>query len=246
MRLAFMRRALFVVFALGLIRLSPASAQENEAEKLFREMEKKIAAAKGIEADVDMDLTDIKRKAEGKFKVSLLLTRDNKARLKLAGKMEGMDVRMDLISDGSRLKASKRPAPPGKEIEEKATPKYLHAMLARTLSRIGLAGVDAVLAERKAGEKEKAPEIESLIRLSDFKSGGQENIRGHAAKVLSYSAHVQKHNDTVSVTLWLDATTLLPLKRVVTTMKDPVRITELYNRFTLDPKVDAKAFELPK
>ena len=45
-------------------------------------------------------------------------------------------------------------------------------------------------------------------------------------------------------TLWIDARTLLPLKYVIG--DDTGRLTEIYHEFTLDPKVDARAFELPK
>jgi outer membrane lipoprotein-sorting protein len=52
--------------------------------------------------------------------------------------------------------------------------------------------------------------------------------------------------DDAEVTLWIDAKTLLPLKRTVVTKRDVVHLTETYRDFKLDPKVDAKAFELPK
>jgi hypothetical protein len=46
------------------------------------------------------------------------------------------------------------------------------------------------------------------------------------------------------MTLWIDAKTLLPLKRAY--VLDNMRIVENYHEFRLDPKIDAKAFELPK
>ncbi len=42
--------------------------------------------------------------------------------------------------------------------------------------------------------------------------------------------------------------TNLPLKRIMTTKvdKDTLTITETWSKLTLDPKIDAKKFELPK
>lgn len=54
---------------------------------------------------------------------------------------------------------------------------------------------------------------------------------------------------TCQVILWIDAETLLPLKRLVAfegNQGKPGRITETNSEFTIDAKVDAKLFELPK
>src|SRR5262249_34852319 len=51
--------------------------------------------------------------------------------------------------------------------------------------------------------------------------------------------------DEVVFSVWIDTKTLLPLKRLIVT-KSLGTITEHYNEFTLDPKVPATAFKLPK
>jgi hypothetical protein len=43
---------------------------------------------------------------------------------------------------------------------------------------------------------------------------------------------------------WIDRETLLPLKHVI--RWEGLTWTEFYNYFTLNPKVDVKAFELPR
>ena len=48
------------------------------------------------------------------------------------------------------------------------------------------------------------------------------------------------------ITLWIDAKTLLPLKRSFTLKIDMIPISETYDRFVLDPKIEARAFDLPK
>jgi hypothetical protein len=68
------------------------------------------------------------------------------------------------------------------------------------------------------------------------KAGAAEKVGGRDARVISYLWGGQR------ITLWLDNKTLLPLKRVYTLEK--MHITEIYTAFNLDPKIDARAFEL--
>src|SRR5882724_2757346 len=92
------------ILALGFLAatLVPAAlAQDKEAEKLFREMEKKIKGAKALEIVFTYQL-------EGKTaKGSLLLTNDDKARLRVSGHyypgVEGNPI-FELVSDGKRFK----------------------------------------------------------------------------------------------------------------------------------------------
>jgi len=85
------------------------------------------------------------------------------------------------------------------------------------------------------------------IQVSDFKSGPAEKVGGREAKVVHYRfGEGDMGPDDAEVTLWIDAKTLLPLKRTVVTKRDVVHLTETYRDFKLDPKVDTKAFELPK
>ncbi|MBI3466661.1 MAG: hypothetical protein HY000_26910 [Planctomycetes bacterium] len=87
----------------------------------------------------------------------------------------------------------------------------------------------------------------------NFKEGAPEKVGGRQARVLSYKlGYAQGDNAAVPdaekngtpVTVWIDSKTLLPLKHVIAW--EGHRWTEFYNDFTLDPKIDAKAFELPR
>src|SRR5262245_54604687 len=78
--------------------LSPALAQDNEAEKLFRGMEKKIKEAPAFEVSFAYQVE--KKKTTG----SLLLTNDNKARLKVSGFQGKAKAGFESIGDGKRLK----------------------------------------------------------------------------------------------------------------------------------------------
>jgi len=87
-------------------------------------------------------------------------------------------------------------------------------------------------------------EVEKHILLSDFRMGPDEMVEGREAKVLHYRRGSKK--DGITVTLWLDTKTLLPVKRVAAFEGTKARIIDLYREFVLDPKVDASAFDLPK
>jgi outer membrane lipoprotein-sorting protein len=49
----------------------------------------------------------------------------------------------------------------------------------------------------------------------------------------------------MSVAVWIDVKTGLPVKRVVTTAKDTMTVVETYRKLTLDAQPDVKKFELP-
>src|ERR1700730_8935350 len=101
-----MRYGLSVLLVTAL--LPTAQAQDNEAEKLFRDLERKIKAANAVQATVDIELRAIKGSEEDSKladKVSkatgfLLLTKDSKVRLKISGEYLGME----LVSNGKQLK----------------------------------------------------------------------------------------------------------------------------------------------
>jgi hypothetical protein len=79
--------------------------------------------------------------------------------------------------------------------------------------------------------------------------GAAEKVGGRNAKVVRYWFG-DRVKGGVEVTLWVDAKTQLPLKRVVDLGKNrgvvSGIITESYHGFALSPKIDRKAFELPK
>src|SRR5262245_47799855 len=86
------------------VPLPVALAQDNEAEKLFRDMEKKILAAKSFQITFDYQIEDLTRKKRTTNGI-LLLAKDNKARLKISGYFGGKrDAPFELVSDGKQLK----------------------------------------------------------------------------------------------------------------------------------------------
>jgi len=85
------------------------------------------------------------------------------------------------------------------------------------------------------------------IQLSDFKDAGKEKVGERNTQVIEYTATEKDAKEGLSMKMWLDAETHLPVKLAVTGGQSDVKnLTETYSEFILDPEVDAKSFEAPK
>jgi outer membrane lipoprotein-sorting protein len=256
-----MKYCAILAFDLLLVVVSaPALAQDNEAEKLFRNMEKRILAAKSVEVRFDYQIENREgEKWKWKTKGTLLLTKDSSAQLKVSGYFaDERDAPFQLVSDGKRLKTTgvkfvvASNGVPGVEQggqSEHKTPKNFHAALGALVSRAGvwysLFVMPYLLREGIDPDAEG-----SRVNAYDFKFGAADKVGERDAKVVRYRFG-DGGNDGPEVTLWVDGKTLLPLRRVFDLRKNRgvvsgIMITESYNGVTLDPKIDVKAFELPK
>jgi outer membrane lipoprotein-sorting protein len=244
--------AMLAVGLLAAALVPAARAQDKEAEKLFRDMEKNISGANAVEVVFTYQL-------EGKTtKGSLLLTNDNKARLQVSGPFSfgiKRDATFELVSDGKKLKlkgakfvkASNGQA--GFELggqTEGETPKAFHPWRAAEVSRVGLGPMVVGLPYTLGAETDPDGE-ETRMKVYDFKAGAAEKVGERQAKVVHYRCG-KGGNDDPKVTVWIDAETGLPLKRVylIHPESEKIRITESYSEFKVNPKVDAKVFELTK
>ncbi len=246
------------ILALGFLAavlVPTALAQDKEAEKLFRDMEKKIKEAKALEIVFTYQLNG--KTAKG----SVLLTKDDKARLRASGHyypgVEG-NPSFELVSDGKRFKTKGAKIGvasngiPYIDPEEEATAgdtgKGFHKMCAVVLSRGGVGYFFYTLPYRIQGDGGVDPDTpESKMTVYDFKASGTEKVGERQAKVVRYRFGKGGKGDA-EVTLWIDAENGLPLKRVFSNAIGVFvgRFTETYPAFNLNPKIDAKAFELPK
>src|SRR5437867_4783447 len=85
--------------ALLTVRLAAGPAfGQNEAEKLYQAMEKKIASAKTIELVFEADMGSEGK--TGKFKGKIYLGEDAKGHLNMEGSADGKDMKLLMISDG--------------------------------------------------------------------------------------------------------------------------------------------------
>lgn len=254
-----MRYVLSVLLLHALVTGSPA--QDNQAEKLFRDMENKIKSAKAIQVNADIELRAIKGREDeskigngvSKAKGTLLLTNDNQARLTIRNEYLGTM----LISNGKQLKLLSDQG----DLDEAAarpTPNHLHNLVSTLAGRVGLTGGSMIvrfapgpqfdpifLAPGALGEKNFDADKVERWGVGGFKAGADTKVGGRDAKVVSYRVGGPKAGKgAIPVTLWLDAKTLLPLKSVVMHKSQNLHITETYTDFKLDPKIDAKAFVL--
>jgi outer membrane lipoprotein-sorting protein len=227
-----------MLFALLLPALA---AQESEAEKRFRAMEEKILSAKLFQVSGEMNVAGGKRD-KSKFNVSMLLGQGDRARLATVAEVSGEKRNLLMTSDGTRMRLA---GTADKQSTERPTPKYLHRGLALTLTRLGLTAGLRPFRMRPPAKSEE-PEPDGQITLSDFQMGPAEKVEEREARVIRYKASGPAAPGPVEVTLWLDARTGLPLKRVLNLEKYKARITETYREFHLDPKVNPRVFELPK
>src|SRR5262249_54660614 len=77
----------------------PALAQQNDAEKLFRTMEKQVREAKGIKLAFSVE-GDFGKDKKMTAKGSVVIAEGNKARVDLDAKQAGQDFKLQMYSDG--------------------------------------------------------------------------------------------------------------------------------------------------
>src|SRR5262249_45300905 len=238
-----MRYALSLLLLLALVPLT--LAQENEAEKRFRDVEKKVRAAKAFQVAVTIEAKGDTKDRVGSFKGSLLVTNDNKARLKISGDDFGEARNWEMVSNGKQVRL--KPYSLGvselfKEEATLATPMNLHGQLTTRVSRLGV----FLNLPRMAAWLFVADNPDSRLGIGGFKAGAAEKVGGRDAQVVRYKTNLSGlKDDEAAFTVWIDSETGLPLRRVIVG-KSLGTITETYTEFTLDPKIDAKAFVLPK
>jgi hypothetical protein len=226
----------------ALLALLPALAAQggkNEAEKLFRDLEKRVAAAKTLRVALTAKLFENDKQA-GKFKGSLRLGEGNKARIDLTGEVLEMAVEMKVVAGGGKLKTTVYPAV---KATESPLPKKFAATVRTGLNCLGLTA-SLLLAERAADPRKEArePDLEKTLRVSGFKLGKETRVGGRAARVLEYKVTLEGGKVTATGTIWLDAQTLLPLKRELSAERQGLtnRIVETYSEFKLAPKAGGK------
>jgi outer membrane lipoprotein-sorting protein len=227
-----------MLMPLVVLLLLPA-AEPNEAEKLFRDMEKKITSAKTLECDFE---TTLEGGAEFKMtgKGSLTLAEGNKCRMELNGEAMGKTFKGTVTSDGTNLQS----AEDGKVQPKVDTPKQLGDLLRAGITRAGVLSTIVLRGDPMAKEFK----IDEVFKVSDFKLGKKEKIGAAEAQEIQYALNGTGMDTPMTVSVWVDTKTNLPLKRVMSTtlMGNKIMSTETCPKMTLDPKVDPKKFELPK
>jgi outer membrane lipoprotein-sorting protein len=229
-------RWLFAItsFALSLT----AYGQEDAGEKLFRAMEKKVRAAKAMQLVCEVEGRLSAGGEQQKIKANQQFAGPNKARIELhSGSYNSLfvsDGNMALTREGVRLGEPKKADP------------QLNEGLTGTIALGGFM-LPRLILRREAGRFN----ADTTLLISEFKLGAKERVGTVDAQAVQYSVKfgglTTGPAEKVVVTVWIDPKTQLPLKRkVIVGNQEADYFTEVYTEFVIDPKLDAKVFELPK
>jgi hypothetical protein len=217
----------FLTLALLALMTWPAAAQENEAEKLFRDLEQKVRAAKTLQVRFDAIITgpevkntDDKKNVDPKkwhFKGSTILGEGDKFRAEYEGNLFGQETKYTVVSDGTDWTEFGYTKEPGEDklfFRGKATektPKAIGAYLRPGLPRDGF--VLCFITDRRS---QLTPDF---FILSDFKLAGEEKIGGRNTQVIQYTVkpkgkdpsfpkpEVNVQSMKLSMKVWLDTKT---------------------------------------
>jgi RNA polymerase sigma factor (sigma-70 family) len=216
-----------------------AQKQENEAEKLFRAMEKKLVNAKSLKVTWDLQGEFGGGDEPGepipiKFKGVCNIAAGDKARAECDGDLAGKAHKILVVSDGVDL--AERQTDEARE-RPKATPEGFNKNGSAVLARVGAFMTTCWLGHGDATE-EKLP-------VSDFKFGAKETVGKTETQVIEYSVSLDG-NQNLFMKLWINTKTTLPVKRQSRPDgKKAGTMVEIYTEFALDSRMEAKLFQLP-
>lgn len=219
----------------------PAEPAPAGAEALFKRMEQPVLKCKTFRCDLKIVLEPGK---DNTVKGRLLVARGNKLRLELDGSIMGKSGKAAFVSDGTKMLMTGMG--PGKPQQAN---KHLTEIVLASVSRAGIVLPLFFAAEvKKAGEKPKPFNLEKDYTVSGFKLGKKEMVAGVMAQAIDYKIRMRGGKDQVDITVWVDAKTHLPVKRLVRLKRDTenLTVTETYTKAALDEKIDGKEFTLPK
>jgi outer membrane lipoprotein-sorting protein len=219
-----------------------ADPAPDSAEAVFKMMEQAILKCKTFKTDVQIAVGPGK---DNILKGRLLVASGNKMRLELAGSLKGKAGKMALVSNGTTMRMTDN----SRTGKDQNPPKELTARVLGSASRAGVF-VPMFLAVEVAesGKKPEPFNLDKQMAILDMKAGKKESVSGKEAKTLQYKLATKGAKEPLAVTVWIDAKTNLPLKRVIKVKmgEDAITVTETYTKTALDEKIDNKKFELPK
>jgi outer membrane lipoprotein-sorting protein len=195
--------------------------------------------AKAETAQVGFDAKFEAKGMEGTMKGTLSVGAGNKARVDADVGIMGQTIKIELVSDGTKLVTKAGDF----GTMSKDTPKHLRQAMVAVMARTGVA--TAIVARKDEPDDNVNPL--DLIKVSDAKKVKEEKVNGRDALVVSYKLTIKDFPAPITGSVWIDTQTNLPLKRVLRADKDgeSFTITETYSNFRINPKLDAGTFKLP-
>lgn len=244
-------RRLFQLLIVGTTAASWLNAEppQNKAEELFRQMEKQCVEAKTIEVAFDGEFAGT---FAGNLSGGWTYAIGNRFRLEVDGKLAvgpngQQPIKLLMVSDGKKATtASLGPNTPVQILDASQT---LDAEARLMLARAGVLGPMFLLAESvRPGQKPPEFNADEQLRVCDFRMGENNRLQEQNALIIHHKLHNRIHKSPLEVTVWLDAETKLPTKRILNVAEDnrTITLTETFTSLTLNEKVDDQRFQLPK
>ena len=111
------------------------------------------------------------------------------------------------------------------------------------LALIARFGAGAAALEQKIA----TADLDKDFPVTNFQLGVKEMVGKREAQVVQYQVQEKKTGDLADMSVWIDMTTQLPLKRTMAQKENgkEFRLTETYGEFTVDSKLDGKLFDVP-
>ncbi|HEX4608277.1 MAG TPA: hypothetical protein VH092_08735 [Urbifossiella sp.] len=214
-----------------------ASAQENEAERLFGEMEAALAGAATLDLAFETTYGEANLRKGQRLKGTLAVGGENQLRLAVTGGKAGATVHLQ-VSDGTR---SMLRVEGEDEARFRPASKTLGANYRAVVARSGV--LPALLA-RGYEHANGGGSYKEFHPVSGIIIGGREKVGGREARRVDYVLGVKGEKATYPASVWIDPETRLPVKRVVSDGGSPW-FTETYE-LTLGGKLDPGLFVLPR
>jgi outer membrane lipoprotein-sorting protein len=210
----------------------------DDPEKVFRAMEAKIAEADSLLVTFTTRM-EAATKGAAVFQGQVTIGDGNRVRIEgTAEESKGQAVKLLWVSDGKRIAKSAN----GKASAPEALPQSgMRPLMTLALARMGIATTLYTVYVPGGGPRDPL----NAIKVSDFKLDKGEKVNGRDALVIHYKLTVKDH--AAACTVWVDAATQLPLKRVFRADDKGARftVTETYGGFAFGPKLDPGTFDLP-
>jgi outer membrane lipoprotein-sorting protein len=212
--------------------------EAKEAEALFKKMEEKLAKAKTVQ----MKSTASAKMEQGEMTLSadLFWEADNKVRLEYGMKAPEGELKSLYVSDAKSVVMT------GHEKRSGVTPPKLTSDLVRSWSGGGGFFVTFWI-EAATFKDESHPKRANVPKAVSFKMGAKEKIGDRDTQRIDFTL-AEVESGEVSMSLWIDLATIIPVKREMRGFHGPEKLTlvETYSDFKLDEKIDPSKFELPK
>jgi outer membrane lipoprotein-sorting protein len=226
-----------------------APAEPDDAEKSFRKMEEKLQSAKTFTVNFEATFDGTLR---GKLKGSLVCSDKNRSREEIDGDLTfgttaGKRVTMRMVSDGTKM-ATTSGIGTDPQTHVVDAMKDLGAAQRLFAARAGIVCPTLLLAENvRPGEKPPERKPEDHVRVRDFRLGKTERLGGRDTTVIHYEMIGRAFKEPLAATVWVDAETNLPVKRVVEVKQDDlaVTLTENYTNQAVGGRVDEQSFAIP-